>query len=507
MAASPLQQPERVGAYEILGPLGQGGMANAYVAIRHGVGGFEQRVCLKRIRSDHDQDPEFVRQFLAEARIAASVSHANLVKVLDFGTDSAGYFLALELVQGMDLWGLFSTLTKRGERLAPELVAYIAIELATALEVLHRASPDGVHAGLIHRDVSPSNVLISYDGEVKLADFGIARAVDGPRHTNTGVIKGKVPYMAPRYARTGKADARCDLFAVGVVLFELLAGRRPYQGQTDLMTLELAAKGEHPSLAALAPNASPVLVAAAERLLEPDTELSFKSATELLNELTRLALPGATLRRQLGQLVEQLRPQRSAVSAARVPHSATPASPDSATLRASNPMALAGPADPTLRANARDGGGAQLQPQRAKHHASWLLASALVIGGIAIYATRAADAPAAAPAPSTAAASNPSAFTRPPTREQAPFMRGVAEPSIAGTSDDSLDAVVDRKATLTVVVVPFGEVSIDGRTRGQAPITTRLSAGSHDVTVVRQGVPSSQRVVLAAGESRRLLVK
>lgn len=530
---------QSVGEYEILAPLGQGGMARTYLAVRRGPGGFEQRVCLKRILTEHQRDPEFTRQFLAEAQIAASVSHANLVKVLNFGQDAEGYVLALELVEGRDLSALLSKLKARGDKLPLDLATHIAIELATALEVLHRASPDGAHAGLIHRDVSPSNVLISYDGEVKLADFGISRPIDGPQHTRTGIIKGKVPYMAPSYARTARPNVQCDLFATGVVLFEALSGQRPYQGATDLLTLELAAKGEHAPLASLAPDAPKQLVGLVERLIDPDPNFGVQSANELLTELSAIPLSAATARRQLGQLVESLYPVQDSVFRRRSVSERPPAFASSEAFDSTPAaaMALAGPDDATLRGVGyppapaqQDASPTRANPTRAPRVSARTVTLAAAV--LALAAVAAAWLVTAPPRPPSAPATNASpsvlvdtVHASPPQGERnAPttsaVVRGVGEPAAAVPTDDSpAEAVHDvaapaadndeaqRKATLHISVIPYGDVLIDGRPRGRAPVTTRVGPGTHEITVMRQGTRTTRRVTLAAGESRRVLVQ
>ena len=140
-------------------------------------------------------------------------------------------------VQGLDLSQLLAS-----GALPADLVVHLAVELATALDFAHRAGGDATLGPIVHRDVSPSNTLISLEGEVKLSDFGIARPLQGPQHTRTGVVKGKVPYLAPEYARTGKFDARCDLYSLGALLYEAASGRAPHDGATDLEKLERAAR-------------------------------------------------------------------------------------------------------------------------------------------------------------------------------------------------------------------------------------------------------------------------
>ncbi len=297
-------EPLRFGPYELLRRLGAGGMAETYLAVRRGPGGFEQHVCVKRILPAFEQDAEFVRLFLDEARLSARLRHANIVQVLDFGVVDGSHFLALELVEGLDLRALLKALAREQASLPTDLVSYLAFEVGNALDYAHRAGQDGHVAGIVHRDVSPSNVLLSEAGEVKLGDFGIAKAMNTPGVTRSGVLKGKVPYMAPEYARTAQVDARGDLFALGVMLYECLAGRRPFDGTTDLDTLTRITQGRHVPLAEAAPTTPRGLVDAVERLLLPDPEARFPNAPSLLDALVDVA-PPPTARRILGELVRR----------------------------------------------------------------------------------------------------------------------------------------------------------------------------------------------------------
>ncbi|MFK7990931.1 MAG: serine/threonine-protein kinase [Sandaracinaceae bacterium] len=292
----------RFGPYELVHRLGTGGMAETYLAVRRGPGGFVQHVCLKRILPAFESDPSFVAQFLEEARLAARLRHGNIAQVVDFGEVGGSHYLALELIDGMDLRTLLQRLRDRGARLSPEQVVHIGLELAAALEVAHRA--DRERPPIIHRDVSPSNVLVSREGEVYLTDFGIARALGAQRRTDSGVVRGKVPYMAPEYAMTGEFDARTDLFGLGVLLFEALAGERPYQGRTELETLTVIREGRHRSLAELAPGAPPALIGVVEQLLRPEPAARPASAGALLDALASVA-PPATVSRQLGGVVRE----------------------------------------------------------------------------------------------------------------------------------------------------------------------------------------------------------
>jgi len=207
--------------YVLVRPLGRGGTAETWVARREG-GLFPDEVCIKRsLRYLNRADR---RALLEEARLLARIRHANVVQLLDALEDEAGeVFLALELVRGVDLRALARALGKRGRALGPPVIATIGTCLCRALAAAQRAVPEGV----VHRDVTPHNVLVSREGEVKLADFGIARAFDREQWTRAGLVKGKTGFLSPEQLRGDNLDVRSDLFAVGVILYELLIGHRP----------------------------------------------------------------------------------------------------------------------------------------------------------------------------------------------------------------------------------------------------------------------------------------
>ena len=300
-------EPQRFGAYELVRTLGRGGMAETFVATRAGAGGFSQTVCLKRILRSLEDDKSFIDQFSEEARVSASLRHANIVTVLDFGVANGLPYLALELVDGVDLHGLLDALREKKEAMTSGLVVYIAGELASALDFAHTQGDRPV----VHRDISPSNVLISRAGEVKLSDFGIARVLRSRTNmTSTTTVKGKVPYMAPEYAMSGSFDVRADLFALGVTLYEALAGRRPYDGRTDLETLHRIQSGKRTPLAELCPAAPPALTAIIERLIVPEPSERFQTAAELIDALIEIA-PPPTSRKILGDLVRRTTGSRS----------------------------------------------------------------------------------------------------------------------------------------------------------------------------------------------------
>ena len=297
--------PQLFGAYELLERLGTGGMAETFVAKRHAPGALEQRVCLKRILPAFESDPMFVRMFLREARLSALLQHPHIARVLDFGKVDQTHYLTLELVEGTDLRTVLRYLRRRAEPLDTGLALYLAHTLARALDFAHAADSDGVTAGVVHRDISPSNVLLSRAGEVKLADFGIAKAVNHPGSVQSQALKGKVPYMAPEYALGRRCSARSDLFSLGVLLYECLAGFRPFEGGNDLQTLEQARLGDREPLEDVAPHAPPELVSLVDALLEPAAQSRPPTAGVVLDRLNDVP-PPALVNRQLGELVRQV---------------------------------------------------------------------------------------------------------------------------------------------------------------------------------------------------------
>jgi serine/threonine protein kinase len=241
--------------------LGRGGVAETWRARRE-TDHFDAEVCIKRpLRA---LGPEERRAMLEEARLLARIRHVNVVGLIDVIEDDDRPCLVLELVRGADLGQLARELARRGDRLPPPVVAAVGALLCRALAAAQRAVP----GGLVHRDVTPHNVLVSTEGEIKLADFGIARAFDRERWTGPGLVKGKCAFVSPEQLGGLELDLRSDLFSVGVVLYELLSGRRPFGGPAGAGALQAIAAGDRRPLAA--PHAPPALVDAVERLLAHD---------------------------------------------------------------------------------------------------------------------------------------------------------------------------------------------------------------------------------------------
>lgn len=260
-------------------------MAEVYLCSAVGPEGFEKEVALKRIRSMLADDPSFVEMFIAEARLASKINHANVVQMFDFDKDEDTYFLAMEFIRGRSLWEVRKRARERMEPMAPLLVAQVGAEVAKGLSYAHRLTDGGKPLNIVHRDVTPHNVLISYDGAVKLTDFGIAKASN--RFTAAGTLKGKFAYMSPEQARGELVDQRTDVFALGIVLWELLTGGRLFDGDSDIAVLRAVQDSTIASPNRLNPQVDSDLDAAVMKALERDPASRFQNANELERALTR----------------------------------------------------------------------------------------------------------------------------------------------------------------------------------------------------------------------------
>jgi eukaryotic-like serine/threonine-protein kinase len=230
--------PKKLGVYEIGQQIGIGGMAQVYEANRIGPHGFTKRVALKRILPAIARDPAFVRMFIEEAKLAARLEHPNIVQVFDFGEDMGELFLAMELVDGSSVTHVLRTLAAQGQAVPLEVALHIASQAARALCYAHNAcDKEGKPLGIVHRDVSPANLLIARNGYVKLADFGIARAVNRKHQTASGNLRGKLGYMSPEQVLNRGLDNRSDVFSLSIVLAEMLMGETLFSRGTDLEIL------------------------------------------------------------------------------------------------------------------------------------------------------------------------------------------------------------------------------------------------------------------------------
>ncbi len=243
-------EPRRFGKYILIDKIAIGGMAEIFRAKTFGVEGFEKTVVIKQILPQFSQDEEFITMLIDEAKIAGQLSHSNIAQVLALDRIEDTYYISMEFIEGKDLRTIIKGGQKMGMPLSQELAVLIGMEIAQALDYAHRKrDARGAELNIIHRDISPQNILISYEGEVKLTDFGIAKAAIQARMSQSGVLKGKYAYMSPEQARGKAIDRRSDIFSLGIVIYEMLTGERLFLGDSDIGTLEKvkAARVEPPS--------------------------------------------------------------------------------------------------------------------------------------------------------------------------------------------------------------------------------------------------------------------
>jgi eukaryotic-like serine/threonine-protein kinase len=243
-------------------------------------------VCVKRILPHLAQAPDFASMFRDEAAIAARLQHQNIVQIFDFGDEGGSLYIAMEFVDGVSLARILQTYSHRGERLPLASVLKIGVDICKGLHHAHTATgAKGKPLGLVHRDVTPHNILVSKAGEVKVADFGVARAEGRRTHTQSGVVKGKMHYMAPEQALGLPFDHRLDQFAAGIVLWESLTGRRLFKGKSDFLVLEAVTRVDIPSATDMRNDVPPRLNAIVRRALEKDPEKRFPDMAALGNAL------------------------------------------------------------------------------------------------------------------------------------------------------------------------------------------------------------------------------
>lgn len=281
MPRMPLPPPEPM-RLDSLGEVARGGMGSVELArvLDGRLAG--QVLAIKRLHANISEDPEFVAMFLDEAWITASLRHPNVAQVMAWGNDEKGTFLAIELIQGVSLSRLLKEAQTNQEPFAERTVAFICSQMCAGLTAAHTLTgTDGAPLGLVHRDLTPANVLVSFDGLVKIIDFGIAKAEERISHTRTGQLKGKPSYMAPEQQRGGHVDHRADIFAFGVSMFELLAGRRPWMSKGAFDVMMEIANDPHPDLGELRKGLNPEFVAIAHKCLQKNADDRFSSAAEI----------------------------------------------------------------------------------------------------------------------------------------------------------------------------------------------------------------------------------
>ncbi len=280
--------PRRFGKYTLLRVLAKGGMAELFLAIQKSVAGFEKLIVIKRILPSMNQDKAFIEMLLHEARIAATLSHPNIVQIFDVGQAEGLYFIAMEHVHGEDIRSIVRGMKVKNVPEFPlEHALAIAIGMCAGLMYAHdKRDLDGTQLGIVHRDISPQNVVITFSGDVKIVDFGIAKSDNKTQtETKSGKLKGKVPYMSPEQARGEVIDARSDIFATGVMLFELTTGKRLFKGSSEFETLKLICEREYPRPSQVRPGYPPELERIVMKSLAKDVAERYQNAREMQADL------------------------------------------------------------------------------------------------------------------------------------------------------------------------------------------------------------------------------
>jgi serine/threonine-protein kinase len=491
----------RLDRYELLCPIADGGMASVWIARQRGKHGFEKLVAIKTILPKFAEDLRFQQMFLDEARIASKIEHANVAQIHDLGEEHGILFLAMEWVDGDALSKLRAALERRGGLIPPGIVLRILADTCSGLHAAHQLrGGDGTHLGVVHRDVSPQNILVSVRGMAKLIDFGIAKARDRVAdETNAGLIKGKIQYMSPEQAMGNEVDCRADVWAVGAILYHLLSGKPPYEGENQLATLHVLTSGSPPP--PLPASVHPEIAAVVRRSLAHDPARRFHTAEEM-QEAIEHAMYEAGLQtttadvaafvnehmadralarkeaidiavhaaQERARVEELLRPARDSVS----PIAASRLSNSGALTAPAIPMALGGPppsssgihaapqfggirTDPpeaTLGSAALEAPAAPRRGSMAALVAALIVALVCAIGLIAFLATRApagpstaAARPAASATPSASASAKPTATTT----GSAP----AATASASSIAADALPSATAAKPLLPYAPRPF----------------------------------------------------
>lgn len=274
--------------YRVIKRLASGGMAEVFVAESAGIEGFRKQVAIKRVLPQLSKKEQFIAMFLDEARLSAHLSHSNVVSVFDIGVGDGTYFIVMEYVDGADLKTVMDHYKKLGLPVPVEVAVYVATRICQGLAYAHELKTgDGKPLAIIHRDITPANVLITRYGEVKIVDFGLAKASSQLAESDAGVIKGKFGYLAPETVLEKPVDQRVDVFAVGIILWEMLTGRRLFLGETDFQTVRLVRDAVVPSLPTINRAVPPDLDEIVRRSLARDPAARYQQARDLGRDLTR----------------------------------------------------------------------------------------------------------------------------------------------------------------------------------------------------------------------------
>lgn len=282
-------KPKQFGKYLLLDRIAVGGMAEIYKAKQFGISGFEKLIVIKKILPHLTEDKEFIDMFIDEAKISVSLSHSNIAQVYELGQFDSQYFIAMECIEGKNLREILKKCIEKDIKVSIDQALFITTEICKALDYAHRKSDSyrDQSLNIIHRDISPQNIMLSYEGEVKIVDFGIAKAEDKLSKTQAGILKGKFSYMSPEQSRGLEIDAKSDIFSTGILFWELLTGERLFIGETDFDTLENVKRCKVPSPSKFNANVPKELDKIALKALEKDINRRYQAASDMQIDLTK----------------------------------------------------------------------------------------------------------------------------------------------------------------------------------------------------------------------------
>lgn len=280
---------ERFGKYILLEKLAAGGMAEVFLARSNGASGIGKFVAIKRILPQFTDNKEFIRMFKDEAKIAMNLSHSNIVSIYEFGVESQQFFLVMEYVEGRNLRQILNKMKKKSSKFSVEQIVYIVNQISAGLDHAHRCldGTTGKPLNITHRDMSPQNVMLTFEGELKVVDFGIAKAESQIESTRAGTLKGKFGYMSPEQAEGHEVDLRTDIFSLGIILWELLTNERLFISNNEINTLRKIRECNIPSLKKYNPNIHPELERITMKALSRDKNLRYQTSAALNRDLTR----------------------------------------------------------------------------------------------------------------------------------------------------------------------------------------------------------------------------
>lgn len=468
-------------------------MAELYLCALRGLEDFEKDVVIKRIRPTLSSDPQFVRMFIAEARLASRLNHPNVVQIFDFDKHEDSYYLAMEYVHGHSLADVRRRCKTQMRALPPTLVAQIGAEVARGLHYVHRFEHHRSGRGLVHRDVSPHNVLVSFDGAVKLTDFGIAQPTE---MAAPGRLKGKLAYMSPEQSRGEPVDAKTDVFALGIVLWEMMTGGRLFEGNGDAAVLQAVRTSAIPPAARVNPDVPLDLDAVIMKALQRPPEQRYQTAQEFERALANCVLKHARRLEDtdVGGFLRTLFTDELSASAKALPSSLPAAAPDLE----------------RQRRNASELGLFRRQLVRWPKLAR--IASRVALGALAV----------------SALVASPRLYSRPRDRSlpvdtagpQLRAGRSVPHPSppVPSSVHTSSSATADspaapepspeppptRDGTLVLKIAPWAFLSLDGRPQGEVTGIRRfrLAPGKHQLRLWHPRGSKEVEIQLGPGERR-----